>query len=79
VVNDTRRLLCFIFCAEEATFARDGINTRNSHWWSEENPHATLKYFNVACLPVCGALSKIFNPNFRTPFYRTKLAGIPAK
>ena len=57
VVDDTRRLLLFIFCTDEANFARDGINnTRKSHWWSEEHSHATLKHFNVACLPVFGAL-----------------------
>ena len=38
-----------------------------------------LRHINIACLPVYGSLSKIFNPNFGTTFYRTKLAGIPAK
>jgi hypothetical protein len=29
--------------ADEATCSREGIgNTRNSYWWSEENPHATV-------------------------------------
>jgi hypothetical protein len=34
-----------------------------------------LKHYHIACLPVYGVLSTIFNPNFRTLFHRTKLAG----
>ena len=46
----------------------------------QKNIHMPLqKHFSIACLPVYGTLSTTFNPNFRTPFYRTKLAGIPAK
>jgi len=41
--NDNCRLLRLILFTDEGTYSREGINnTRNSHWWSEENPHAIL-------------------------------------
>lgn len=41
--NGNCRLLRLIFFTDEATCTREGINnTRNSHWWSEENPHDTV-------------------------------------
>ncbi|KAJ4426346.1 hypothetical protein ANN_27160 [Periplaneta americana] len=39
-----RRVIPFLLFTDEATFTRDGINnTRNSHQWSEENPHAIVE------------------------------------
>jgi hypothetical protein len=43
-VNANRRLLRLIPFTDEATFTRDWINnTRKSHRWAEENPHATVE------------------------------------
>lgn len=42
-INDNHGILSRLLFTDEATFTRDGINnTRNSHQWSEENPHATV-------------------------------------
>ena len=39
--SDNCRLLRLILFTDEATYSCEGINnTRNSHWWSEENAHA---------------------------------------
>lgn len=39
-----RRVIPLILFTDEATFTRDGINnTRNSHQWSDENPHAFVE------------------------------------
>lgn len=39
-----RRVIPSILFTDEANFTRDGINnSRNSHRWSEENPHATVE------------------------------------
>jgi hypothetical protein len=38
------QLLLLILFTDEATFTRKGINnTRNSHRWSHDNPHGTVK------------------------------------
>jgi hypothetical protein len=59
--NDNCLLLRLILFTDDATYSRDGNNnTRITHWWSEENPHATmLKILGIACLPTCGAVSSI--------------------
>jgi len=39
--NDNCRLLRLILFTDEGAYSLEGINkTRNSHWCSEENPHA---------------------------------------
>jgi hypothetical protein len=39
-----QELLPYILFTDEATFTRNGINnTRNSHNWAQENPHATVQ------------------------------------
>lgn len=43
-INNNHRIVSRILFTDEATFTRDGINnTRNSHVWSIENPHATVE------------------------------------
>lgn len=43
-VNLNHQSIPFILFSDEANFTRNGINnTRNSHVWSEENPHATVE------------------------------------
>lgn len=43
-INANRNLVPCILFTDESTFTRDGINnTRNSHRWSDENPHATVE------------------------------------
>jgi len=39
-----RQLRPLILFTDEATFTGNGINnTRNSHWWSHDNPHGTVE------------------------------------
>ena len=41
-INSNLNLIPLILFTDEATFSRNGINnTRNTHRWSDENPHAT--------------------------------------
>jgi hypothetical protein len=43
-VNANHQLLRLILFTDEATFTLEEINnTRKAHWWSEENPYATVK------------------------------------
>ncbi|KAJ4448685.1 hypothetical protein ANN_00075 [Periplaneta americana] len=50
-----RRVIQFLLFTDEATSTREDINnTRNSHQWSEENPHAIVEIhfqesFSVVC------------------------------
>jgi hypothetical protein len=48
--NDNYRLLRLIRFTDEATYSFEGIsNIRNSNWWSEENPHATVLTNFIHC------------------------------
>jgi hypothetical protein len=58
--NDNFRLLRLILFTDESTNSHEGINnTRNSHWLSEENPHATVLTNSRHCLSAnvwCGII-----------------------
>ena len=43
-INSNHRVVSRILFTDEATFTREGINnSRNSHAWADENPHATVE------------------------------------
>jgi len=42
-LHNNRQLLPLILFTDEATFTRNGINTRISHRWSHEIPHSTVE------------------------------------
>lgn len=43
-INNNLCVVSRILFTDESTFTRDGINnTRNSHVWSDDNPHATVE------------------------------------
>ena len=42
-LRTNRQLLPLLLFNDEATFTRNGNNTRNSHRWSHESPHGTVE------------------------------------
>lgn len=78
-LEDNHDKVNFILFSDEATFTRNGIfNSRNSHVWSEENPHCTVEtsfqhrfHVNVWCGIICDKLLGpfIFNENLTGNVY----------
>ena len=81
-----RQLLPLILFTDEATFTRNGIKkkTRNSHRWSQENPHGTVEIkfstsFFSQCVVRYDQLHVDCSRYFRRSYDRTKLPRLSAK